>query len=63
MNQNSLALFADNTPIDAINNSLELLAILRENYATETQDYGVWLQLGVVGDSVRAAVAKMKPAS
>ena len=63
MAENSLALFADNTPVDAINNSLALLDVLRENFSLETEDYGVWLQLGVVGDSVRAALARMKPAT
>ncbi len=64
MNQNSLALFTDDlNPIDAIENSLALLDVVRENYATENEDHGVWLALGVIGDSVHAAVDRMKPAT
>ena len=60
MAENSLALFADNTPIDAINNSLALLAVLRENFSLENEDYPTWLQLGVVADSIKAAAARLK---
>ena len=60
MTENSLALFAENTPIDAINNSLALLAVLRENYALETEDYPTWLQLGIVSDSIKAATARLQ---
>ena len=60
MTENSLALFADNTPMDAISNSLALLAVLRENYALETEDYPTWLQLGVVADSIKAATARLQ---
>ena len=64
MNQNSLALFTDAlNPVDAIENSLALLEVLRENFSVENEHHGIWLQLGIVGDSVRAAVARMKPAS
>lgn len=64
MNQNSLVLFADAlNPIDAIENSLALLDVVRENFSVEDSHHGIWLTLGVVSDSVRAAVARMKPAS
>ena len=32
------ALFSDASPIDAINNALGILAVLRENFASEDQD-------------------------
>lgn len=60
MTENSLALFADNAPMDAISNSLALLAVVRENYATETEDYPTWLQLGIVSDSIKAATARLQ---
>ena len=60
MAENSLALFADNTPMDAINNALALLAVLQENYATEDEHYPTWLQLGVVADSIKAAAERMR---
>ena len=60
MNENSLALFKDSpNPIDAINNSLALLEVLRENFSVEDSHHGIWLQLGVVGDSIRSAIARM----
>jgi hypothetical protein len=63
MNQN-LALFTDApNPVDAIENSLALLEVVRENFSVEDSHHGIWLTLGVVGDSVRAAVARMKPAT
>lgn len=64
INQNSLALFKDSlNPVDSITNAIDLLDVVRENYSTENQDHGVWLALGVVGDSVRAAVARMTTAN
>ena len=64
MNQNSLALFTDSpNPIDSITNAIDLLEVVRENYSTENQDHGVWLALGVVADTIRAALPRMKPAS
>ena len=59
MNEDSLALFAEIPPADAIQNSLALLEVLRENYSLEDADHGVWLQLGIIGDSIRSAVARM----
>ena len=60
MNENSLALFKDSpNPIDAINNSLALLEVLRENFSVEDSHHGIWLQLGGVGDSIRSAIARM----
>ena len=64
MNQNSLALFTDAlNPVDAITNAIDLLEVVRENYSTENQDHGVWLQLGIVADTIRAALPRMKPAA
>ena len=63
MNQN-LALFTDApNQVDAIENSLALLEVVRENFSVEDSHHGIWLTLGVVGDSVRSAVARMKPAT
>lgn len=60
-NKHSLALFRDaGNPRDAIQGALALLSVLRENFATENEDYPTWLQLGVVADTVAAAVERMK---
>ena len=64
MNQNSLALFTDSpNPSDAITNAIDLLEVVRENFSTENQDHGVWLTLGIVADTIRAALPRMKPST
>jgi hypothetical protein len=63
MNKNSLALMTDAPPIDSIHGALALLSVLRENYALEDEHYPVWLQLGVVADTIRAALPRIKPAT
>ena len=64
MTENSLALFKDSpSPADSITNAIDLLEVVRENFSTENQDHGVWLTLGIVADTIRAALPRMKPAS
>ena len=63
-NQSSMALFTDSpSPVDAITNAIDLLEVVRENYSTENQDHGVWLALGVVADTIRAALPRIKSAN
>ena len=64
MTENSLALFQDSpNPIDAITNAIDLLEVVRENFSTENQDHGTWLALGVVADTIRAALPRIKSAN
>lgn len=59
--KNSLALFKDApNPIDAIHGALALLSVVRENFALEDEHYPTWLQLGVVTDTIVAAVERLK---
>ena len=59
--KNSLALLKDApNPVDSIYGAMALLSVLRENYAVEESDYPVWLQIGVVIDTVAAAVERLK---
>ena len=60
MTENSLALFKDApTPVASIECALSLLTTLRDHYSVEDEDHGVWLTLGIIGDSIRSAIARM----
>ena len=64
MTEDSLALFKDAfDPADSISNAIDLLEVVRENFSTENQDHGVWLTLGIVADTIRAALPRIKPAA
>ena len=61
MTENSLALFKDApNPHDAINGALALLTLLRDNFSVEDEHYPVWLQIGIVADTVAAAAERLK---
>ena len=53
------ALFSDASPIDAINNALGILAVLRENFASEDQDYPIWITIGAVESTIKAALQRL----
>ena len=53
------ALFSDNSPKDAIINALGLLAVLRENFAHDDQDYAIWITIGAIQDSIKSAASRL----
>ena len=53
------ALFSDNTPVDAINNALGMLAVLRETFASESEDYPAWITIGAVESTIKAALQRL----
>ena len=53
------ALFSDNTPVDAINNALGMLAVVRENFASEDQHYPIWITIGAVESTIKAALQRL----
>lgn len=59
--KNSLALFTDApNPIDAIECALALLSLLRETFSVEDEHHPAWLQIGIVTDTIQAAVERLK---
>ena len=53
------ALFSDASPVDAINNALGMLAVVRETFASEDQHYPIWITIGAIQDSIKSAVTRL----
>ena len=53
------ALFSDNTPVDAIHNALGMLAVVRETFASEDQHYPIWITIGAVESTIKAALQRL----
>ena len=53
------ALFSDNTPVDAIHNALGILSVLRETFASESDDYPAWITIGAVESTIKAALQRL----
>ena len=61
MTQNSLALFTDApNPLDSIECALALLSLLRESLSVGDEHHPAWLQIGIVTDTIQAAVELLK---